>query len=113
MTTPAPISTQFSADKRGYRAYLKSQGVEFKENEFNPFVISFSEFKRMIDNTSTSKLDRLYADLESVNERWFELLGMGANDEGDGMGNSKMDNDAWSCKMNARRIVKMIEKLEA
>ena len=113
MTTPAPISTQFSADKRGYKSYLKSIGAEYKEGEVNAFVVSFSGFKRMINNTPTNRVDRLYDDLEKVNARWGELLEMGADDDGDGMGESKSDNDAWSCKMNARRIVKLIEEIES
>jgi len=105
--------SSFSADKRGYKSYLKALGVEFVEGEFNPMVISFSEFKFAVKNSPENRVNELYAELERVNTRWGELLDCGADDSGDGMGEVKNDNDAWSCKMNARRLVREIEKVES
>ena len=105
--------SSFSADKGGYKSYLKSIGVEYVEGEINPMTMTLGQFKNAVKGTSENRLDSLYTELERVNERWGELLLDGADDSGDGMGELKSDNDAWSCKMNARQTVREIEKLEA
>ena len=85
-----------------YKQYLKKNGVKFEESGTNPNVMSFFEFQR----TNYNEADELNKELERVNEIWLNHILAGHDD-------TDICSDAFHCKMNARRIVRRLEALNA
>jgi hypothetical protein len=46
----------YPANLVGYKKYLKDLGIEYRANEYNPFSITFSEFKSIDRRTEKERL---------------------------------------------------------
>jgi hypothetical protein len=98
--------SSFSADKRGYNAYLKSMGIDRNDQEaILVNAMSLSQFVTAVKSCPENKAEELNGRIEELNDRWFELLMAGQDD-------NNVEHDAYHIKHNLRRMVRELEKLE-
>ena len=112
MTDQVHISpADFATTKAGYRKYIMALGFDNQTaldivsgKELNAFVMSFGQFKNA-GVTAESKIDEMYSRLESMNEKWDELVKLGQDD-------NDMLTDAYHIRRNIRNLIDSIERLE-
>ena len=99
--SPTISPSSFTPNKTGYKKYLKAIGIDYKEGEFNPFGLTFSQFK----SEATNKITKIEKQLEDVTSYWNILLDKGQDD-------NDPNTEAYHCRMNARKLVYELQKLE-
>jgi len=98
-------ASNYKPTKAGYKKFLKDSGIDW--DGYSAVLPTFSQFKY----ATKSEIDRLYEELERVNILWRDALLAGGDDSTNNL-DSKLDSQAYSCKINARKLVRRIEELE-
>ncbi len=102
------------ADQMGlfsaYCEYLRNNGIAYapiyKHNAPNAFVMSFEQYKIAEANKPETRLAEVNNQLDHINDMWYaaELRGEDSDDP---------TTDAYHLKRNAKRLVSLIDKMEA
>ena len=114
MTTTTTISAaNFTNTKAGYKKYIIALGYTSEiadriimgyDAAGAYFIESYKEFQRL-HITNESEIDKMYNDLEAMNERWLEMTQEGQDDK-------DMYQDAYHMRINIRNLIDRIEKIE-